>query len=128
MAIEGLNHFNIVAPRDLLHRVRDLYVDGIGLEEGDRPDFGIPGYWLYGGGGALVHLLEGDPGATAIDGDAATGHLNHIAFTCTDLEQTEAQLESLGLTYRKRELPEAGLTQLFLHDPIGLGVELNFSS
>lgn len=128
MAVDGLNHFNIVAPRELLERVRDFYVQVLDLEEGYRPDFDFPGYWLYGGGRPLVHLMEGDRAGEAPADGGKTGHLDHIAFTCSELGQTEARLQSLGLDYRKREHPDYGLTQLFVHDPIGLGVELNFST
>ena len=130
MAIVGLNHFNIVAPTQLMARVRDFYVDVLGLAEGYRPDFGIPGYWLYAGENALVHLVDG--GTTGSTSGAAsgtgTGHLDHIAFTATDLDGTESCLKARGWEYKKIEYPDFHLTQLFTHDPIGLGVEMNFAT
>jgi catechol 2,3-dioxygenase-like lactoylglutathione lyase family enzyme len=130
MAIEGLNHFNIIAPAELMEQVRDFYVDVLGLEEGYRPDFGVPGYWLYAGGNALVHLVDGDStGSTSgAAGATGTGHLDHIAFTATDLDGTESCIKALGLEYKKMEYPDFHLTQLFIHDPIGLGVEMNFAT
>lgn len=130
MAIEGLNHFNIVASAELIAQVRDFYVDVLGLAEGYRPDFGVPGYWLYADGNALVHLVEGgNTGSpSGPSEDNRTGRLDHIAFTATDLDGTESRLKARGLGYRKMEYPDFHLTQLFTLDPIGLGVEMNFAT
>jgi catechol 2,3-dioxygenase-like lactoylglutathione lyase family enzyme len=125
MAIEGLNHFNITAPAALMAEVRDFYVDVIGLQEGYRPDFGFPGHWLYAGELAMLHLMEG--GASGGTGSPGTGHLDHIAFTATELKAMEARLADLGVEFRKSEFPDFNLAQLFLRDPVGLGVELNFT-
>ena len=133
MAIEGLNHFNIMAPAALMAEVRDFYVDVVGLQEGYRPDFGFPGHWLYAGEIAVLHLMDGDAiggasgGASGVPASPGTGHLDHIAFTATDLEATEARLAELGMEFRKSEFPDFNLAQLFLRDPVGLGVELNFT-
>ena len=130
MAIEGLNHFNIIAPAALMTQVRDFYVDVVGLQEGYRPDFGFPGHWLYAGDLAVLHLMDGGVigSASGAAGGSGTGNLDHIAFTATELEATEARLADLGLEFRKTEFPDFQLTQLFLRDPVGLGVELNFTT
>lgn len=129
MAIEGLNHFNIIAPAALMAEVRDFYVDVVGLQEGYRPDFGFPGHWLYAGEIAVLHLMDSGAigGASGVGTNPGTGHLDHIAFTATDLEATEARLAELGMEFRKSEFPDFNLAQLFLRDPVGLGVELNFT-
>ncbi len=124
MAIESLNHINIAAPAELLARVRDFYVDIVGLTEGDRPDFGIAGYWLYGGGAPIVHMLARENASPASN----TGYLDHVAFTCSDLESTEKRLDELGVAYRRNDFSDRGFIQLFLQDPTGLGVELNFQT
>ncbi len=125
MATEGLNHFNIAAPAALLAQVRDFYVNVVGLEEGYRPDFGIPGYWLYAGDQAVLHLLESGSSDQVPTG--TPGFLDHVAFTCRDLEGTERHLQQLGIEYRKSDFRDFGLMQLFVRDPTGLGVEMNFS-
>jgi catechol 2,3-dioxygenase-like lactoylglutathione lyase family enzyme len=55
MPLGGLQHYTI-EPSDL-ERSRDFYCDVLGLENGDRPPLGFPGYWLYSGGAATVHLM-----------------------------------------------------------------------
>ena len=124
MPIHDLNHFNIMASQPLLDELRDFYRDVLGLEDGFRPDFGVPGYWLYADGRAIVHLIDwmrdDKPAA------ASSPHLDHIAFTCSDLQGTEARFKALGTPYERREIPEARIVQLFLKDPSGVGLELNF--
>ncbi len=122
MATEGLNHINIAAPTELLARVRDFYVDVVGLRDGSRPEFGIRGYWLYAGENAVVHLMVKDGPQQG----PAKGFLDHIAFTCSDLEGMEQRLAGLGVAYRKNDFRQNGIIQLFIEDPTGLGVELNF--
>ena len=129
MAITGLNHFNIMGSRSLIDEVRDFYVDVIGLSEGWRPDFDFEGHWLYAGDAPILHLMVSEEGALTDDSglSSTTGHLDHIALTAADLTAVESRLIEFGQVYKKKVIPGFNVTQLFLHDPIGLGVELNFS-
>ena len=129
MAIAGLNHFNIMGSRSLIREVRDFYVYVIGLSEGWRPDFDFEGHWLYAGDAPILHLMVSEEGSVTNDGgiSSTTGHLDHIALTAADLTAVESRLVELGQVYKKKLIPGFNVTQLFLHDPIGLGVELNFS-
>ena len=120
----GLNHYNIRAGQPLIGRVRDFYVDVIGLREGWRPPFNFPGHWLYAGDAAVEHLVETSGGQTTA---AAPDALDHVAFTCTDIEGFESNLRARGVDYRKAGVPGAPVQQLFLKDPAGNGVELNFA-
>ena len=55
MPLGTLQHFTI-EPSDL-ERTKAFYVDVLGLEVGERPPLDFPGYWLYSGGVATVHLM-----------------------------------------------------------------------
>jgi catechol 2,3-dioxygenase-like lactoylglutathione lyase family enzyme len=55
MPLGGLQHYTI-EPSDL-ERTKDFYCEVLGLENGDRPPLDFPGYWLYSGGTATVHLM-----------------------------------------------------------------------
>ena len=55
MPLGGLQHFTI-EPADL-ERSKEFYCDVLGLENGERPPLDFPGYWLYSGGVATVHLM-----------------------------------------------------------------------
>ena len=58
MPIQAFNHFNLRAEQALLERLRDFYVDVVGLREGPRPPFDFHGYWLYLQDQAVLHLAE----------------------------------------------------------------------
>ena len=126
MGLNALNHYTI-RPADL-ERTRDFYVDVLGLEVGYRPPLAFPGHWLYTGGQPTVHLIgpretERDlPPRTA----GETGLLDHVAFSCTGLAAMKAKLAERGVEYAERVVPRDGQIQLFLKDPNGVSVELNY--
>src|SRR5262249_11852159 len=90
MPLGGLQHFTI-EPQDL-ERTKDFCVDVLGLEIGDRPPLDFPGYWLYSGGAATVHLMgtrkprEGIVVRGTEKKYEDTGRLDHIAFAATDVD------------------------------------------
>lgn len=117
-----IDHINIRAPAPLLERLRDFYCVVLGLAEGERPDFGSAGYWLYAGGRPLVHLsVTGeapDPGVRS--------SLDHVAFRVDGLARFTDHLRQHGIGFRSTFVPELEMAQLFLRDPAGNGLELNF--
>ena len=127
MPLNALNHYTI-RTRDL-QATRDFYVDVLGLPQGDRPPLGFPGYWLYVGGHPTVHLV-GDRGARdevlPPRQSGPTGLFDHIAFTCTGLAEMKQRLTTHAVSFEERVVPRDRQTQLFLHDPDGVAVELNF--
>ncbi|MBV8856874.1 MAG: VOC family protein [Acidobacteria bacterium] len=126
MNIAGLSHFNITAPRELLERVRDFYVEVLGLAVGERPNFMREGFWLYAGPEPIVHLTA----CGADDPRAGGGHgpsfFDHVAFNCSGLPSALERLRRSGVPYELAEVPSMGQVQIFLRDPAGVGVELNF--
>lgn len=125
MAVVDINHLNIVASQPLLDKVRDFYVDILGLHDGWRPDIPVAGYWLYVGDKPLVHLMES--AAANVEG-SGTGNLDHFAFSCTDLETMERFFQQARQSYVRRDFPAFNTVQLVLTDPAGITVELNFST
>lgn len=125
MGLNALNHYTI-RPADL-ERTKDFYVDVLGLEVGYRPPLSFPGYWLYCGGQPTVHLIgprENDPEAGRAKGP--TGLLDHIAFSCTGLQEMRGRLGKRGVEHEERVIPRDRQTQIFLYDPDGVAVELNY--
>ena len=132
MPLTDLNHYFVRA--NDLERSRRFYCDVLGFAEMPRPDFPFPGYWLGVNGRIQVHMgPHGIPnaelyylGTTPRSATDNAGVVDHIAFLATDPEDFARRFAALGLSVRKRYLPQARLFQLFVQDPDGLWVELNF--
>lgn len=134
-----LNHFSIRSS-DLAACER-FYVGVLGLSVGPRPDFPFPGLWIYRGdhadpANAVVHIIGQDKTAPAgLDNylgerDEATLHgsgaVDHIAFFADGMAAMQAHLEAHKIAYRHRVVPAIGLQQIFLTDPCGVVIELNY--
>ncbi|MDT7952905.1 MAG: VOC family protein [Acetobacteraceae bacterium] len=133
MSITRLDHYSI-RTTDLAATER-FYADILGLEVGPRPNFPFPGVWLYQGGIAVVHVVGIDPndssGLKDYLGDKAadtsgTGTIDHVAFVGNDVEAMRAKFRAAGVHYRDRTVPAMNLEQVFLEDPNGVTIELNF--
>jgi len=126
--LRNLNHLLILA-RDL-EATRDFYVDVLGLSVGPRPPFKFPGYWLYLGERAVVHLAaKGGAGAgpeSGAEAGAGTGAIDHVAFEASGLADMVARLDRHGVAHRHRKVPGQGLHQVFVQDPDGVTIELNY--
>lgn len=122
MPIHALNHYAIRSA-DMKHS-RDFYVEVLGLVEGERPPFPFPGYWLYCGDQAAVHIVGQDVAARGYG--PRTGALDHIAFSASGVEAMRERLQRLDVPYSERTVPLMGLRQLFVTDPDGITLELNF--
>lgn len=126
MTILGLHHINLRAHRLLLDSLRDFYSEVLGFHQGYRPAFPSFGYWLYAQETAVIHLSEAKfEEERMLHND---GYLDHFAFECADLAEVEKTLQRNGIDYRKTQIPLSTQIQLFLQDPAGNNVELNFSA
>ena len=121
MAISGLDHLTL-NPADL-DASRAFYVDILGLRDGDRPPFDMPGAWLYSGDRPIIHLVAGRGG-----GSASTGAIDHVALRAEGLGAMIARLAAAGIDHETFTVPGLGLKQIFLHDPDGVRVELTFDA
>lgn len=106
-----------------VERTKDFYVR-LGLRVGDRPPFASRGYWMYLGDQPVVHLVQRKDGEAPLEG---SGNLDHVAFQATDLEGTRRILTEAGLAFRETVVPRDQTVQIFVRDPDGIQVELNFA-
>ena len=120
MATTGLNHFTILT--DDVPRTVQFYGELLGLTDGPRPQLGFPGAWLYAGGQAVLHIVGGRP-----RDELRAGVIDHMAFTATGLKATLAALDTRRVEYVCRQQTGTGIWQVFVHDPNGAKVELDFS-
>ena len=120
-----------------LEGTRDWYVENLGMREGPHPDFSFPVVWLYVGEEPVLHLCEGGAGVSdnrkeylgqQSEATHGSGVVDHVAFRATDLEGTLSDLSTKGIEYNTRQVNDQGLFQVFLMDPNGVKVELNFDN
>jgi catechol 2,3-dioxygenase-like lactoylglutathione lyase family enzyme len=113
MSVGVLDHFNI-RTRKLDDTVR-FYEDVLGLEKGARPNFAFPGAWMYSEGKPVVHLV--DISRTDEPQKPDSGVVHHVAFV------------SRGFAgMKRRQVPGGDLWQIFVNDPNGVMIELNYEA
>jgi catechol 2,3-dioxygenase-like lactoylglutathione lyase family enzyme len=135
----SLNHYSIRTTD--LDATRRFYEGVLGLSVGPRPDFPFPGLWMYRGdhgdySNAVVHIIGMDPndpvglknylGDRDVSSLKGSGAVDHVAFFATGLAGMLDHLRSQGVAPRQRTVPSIGLHQLFLDDPNGVVIELNY--
>jgi catechol 2,3-dioxygenase-like lactoylglutathione lyase family enzyme len=93
------------------------------------------GGWIYDPSGApVIHVnhiampfpaddVLGDPSLSRGPG---SGTVDHVAFRCVDYDQVIDRLDSFGLIYVENHIASIDLRQVFLRDPNGIVLELNF--
>jgi catechol 2,3-dioxygenase-like lactoylglutathione lyase family enzyme len=138
MPINKLAHFSVRTTD--LEASRSFYTRVLGFKDGFRPAFKFPGIWLYRGGDeadfGIVHIIGIDPNDRAGlveylgDKDASTLHgsgaVDHLAFLASDLRGMRQTLRQEQIEFRERTVPDLGLHQVFIEDPSGVTIELNF--
>jgi catechol 2,3-dioxygenase-like lactoylglutathione lyase family enzyme len=121
VAVDALQHVNIHTAD--AERSRDFYVDVVGLRVGDRPPVPSAGYWLYIADQPVIHLVQSTADERPRTG---TGAIDHIAFRGVDLAATRRALVAARVSFREAVVHRDNIVQLFVHDPDGVAIELNF--
>ena len=122
-----------------------FYTDVVDLKDGDFPGSRSMGAWLYDASDRpILHLIAIDPndpettlgkvrdrlGSLAGSLELASldggGAIDHIAFECADYDEMRAKLQARGLKFTSNDVPMIKLRQLFVNDPNGVTLELNF--
>ena len=139
MAIRKLGHYSIRTAD--LNASRQFYTEILGLREGFRPPFKFPGIWLYQGDDeadfGVVHIIgidRDDPeGLKDYLGDKdelslyGSGAVDHVAFLANGLGAMRAKLRDRQIGFTERTVPSLGLYQVFITDPSGVTIEMNYS-
>jgi catechol 2,3-dioxygenase-like lactoylglutathione lyase family enzyme len=124
MSVGQLDHYN-VSTRKLQETVR-FYEDVLGLVNGPRPPFDLPGAWLYSEGHPVLHL--NDISQTDQAQRVGSGAIDHVAFGSRGFEAMKRHLAGKGVAYRVNQVPNSTRWQIFLRDPNHVEVELNFEA
>ena len=119
MAIKSLDHVNIRTSKS--RETMNFYTEILDFSEGFRPPFNFPGAWLYAGESAVIHLVFDDS-----EQSDNYNPVDHIAFEAAGYEESMQRLESANWEYRCSDVPDRNIRQIFLVDPNGVKLELNF--
>jgi len=136
MPVSHIEHFLVAA--DDIDATRDWYARVLGMQSGPHPDFGFPVHWMYLNGVDIVHIGPSAKkageiqkkylGRTSQDAGAGTGALDHIAFRATGLKPMLEHLRAEGIGFTQRRANGQALFQLFILDPNGIKIELNYEA
>lgn len=130
MRVNALDHVNIVA-RDLDDTV-GFYRDLLNLVAHDPPPPLNPALvqWLHDADGrAIFHMSS--PGsllgeAPLDDAPTHSGAVHHVALSCTGHDEILGRIEDMGCEHRLNHVAAIDLKQIFVRDPNGVLLELNF--
>jgi len=118
-----IHHFSVMAPTEIIEATMRFYRDALGIAPGYRPEFSLPGYWLYSGSHPLIHLTAKE------DREQSGGRFfHHIALRCANYSEVIDRLKNMNIEYRRLSANEVKETQITVIDPAGNLVELNFEN
>ena len=125
MAVTGINHINIEVSAEQLPKVKAFYEEVLNLKPGFRAKSKRDGAWLYAGNTPVIHLSVTEDRMNESD----KIHFNHVAFACSELIDFKNHLDNRNIPYdlEQRSLADCEMTQIFLYDPVGIKIELNFA-
>jgi catechol 2,3-dioxygenase-like lactoylglutathione lyase family enzyme len=140
MMVRRLEHYNIRTTK-FVETVK-FYADALGMKARRSPiapEDG-PTTWIYDDSGvAVIHLTPVDP-ADPLDSyakqtqyrggdpDAAfegSGAIDHVAFECEGFDEIKARLTAMNVKFVENVF-SGFLSQVFVKDPNGVTLELNF--
>jgi catechol 2,3-dioxygenase-like lactoylglutathione lyase family enzyme len=126
MRLVDINH---VAIRTLdLDKTNTFYTEVLGMGLAKRPPFEFPGSWLSIGQ-TMIHVLAGD---AAYDTDGkfrpAGGCIDHISISAEGYDDFTKRFDTHKVAWREFAVPNADICQLFVRDPNGILIELNFTA
>jgi len=98
-----------------------FYRDVLGFREIDRPNFNFDGSWLAQHN-MILHLVH-NPDA-GLGEHKLRSRVNHFALHTDDLESVVALLDERGIEYRRSQLADTEIEQVYFLDPDGHQIEV----
>ncbi|MET0241780.1 MAG: VOC family protein [Sphingobium sp.] len=125
MSVQSLDHVNI--------RVKDVeataafFTDILGMRRSPERS----GWMLDAGGHPAIHLGSADMPYPSdhwrpFEGREDSGAVHHVALSCTGFADVLARVKANGLRHDINEITAASMRQLFVAEPGGVLLELNF--
>jgi catechol 2,3-dioxygenase-like lactoylglutathione lyase family enzyme len=125
---------HVLVLSDDVEQAREFYCEVVGLTLGERPPMEFPGYWLYAGETPCLHVAQRGPYLAhaerlglSVAGGGGPGPVDHIAFRATGYDETRARLLRKSVPTVLNTVAGGGPRQVFVEDPSGVRIELNFS-
>ena len=126
MPLLNLHHVAIKS-RDL-EATEKFYTKMLGMKKVDRPEFEFPGIWLEIGD-TMIHVYGGDPGKTHNGNykySQRQSPIDHVALLARGFDKMREKLKKHRCNWRQNDVPDVKLWQLFVLDPSGVLIELNY--
>ncbi len=144
MTIRRLEHYNLRTVK--FDETVRFYVDVLGMRV-DRPPMApadFPATWIFDASDvAAIHLTpvdpanpqesyanmvqyQGGPDKNYPPSFRGSGAVDHVAFECSDYDDMIARIKTLEIPFAENHVPQINLRQVFIRDPNGVTVELNF--
>lgn len=123
MPLIAFDHVNIRTVN--LERMVAWYEDVLGLRSGPRPEFPVPGAWLYLAETCVIHLIEADPPPTLYT-EGESLRMEHMAFRAEDMDAFVSKLEERGIAYKLFPFEALDIVLVFLRDPDGNRIHVDF--
>jgi catechol 2,3-dioxygenase-like lactoylglutathione lyase family enzyme len=125
----SLDHVNIQTRK--LGETVAFYRDVLDLEARDPPPPLDPAFvqWMYDPEGRAIFHLSGPGALVAIDDvnvGEDTGAVHHVALACKGHDAMIEKLDRMGLPHRENHVVAIDLKQIFVRDPNGVLLELNY--
>ncbi len=132
MPVLGLNHVNVRTPE--FKRTVEFLRDALGMTVTPVPESVSieQAAWIHDESGIpVLHLASSEvpyspTEVLPAEPPRGSGAIHHLALTCTDFEAMRARLTRLSLSFRENHIAKTGVRQIFITDPTGILLELNF--
>lgn len=125
MNISMLEHVNIRTTN--MESLAVWYEQVLGLKRGCRPPFNAEGIWLYKNDWPMVHLLYIPERHQSKDKTpAAEQRVEHFAFRAEGLESFLTVLKQHGVRFTTMRVPELRILQVYITDPDGNRMHIDF--
>ena len=135
MPVVGLDHVNIRSadPQGTLAFFHEVLQMRVGPPPGIPASTGYSGGWVFDPEDrAVVHVggLEtrypSDEAMPFAEGRGG-GAVHHVALACADFEGMRERLRARAVEFAESDYPNMRLRQLFVREPNGVLLELNFT-
>lgn len=133
MAVLGLDHVNVRSKDPAATAA--FFAEVLGMRVGPpmgRTEMAGHGGWIYDAEDRPVVHVGGADSPYPQDAERpfqpahGSGAVHHVALSCSDFDGTKARLAASEISYSENDLSQFGLKQLFVTEPNGILLELNF--